>query len=213
MLGYLRQNVAGYLKANIAAYFFIILIFIIGVVIGSLAVKALPDEQKVELVGYLRVFFQGLKGDIGAGQEVALLQNILANNAKTIILMWLLGFTVVGIPFVLFIVFTRGFVIGFTVGFLINEYIMKGLAFAFVSVLPHNFFAVPAMIAAAVSAINFSVLLVRRKTRPKVNIFYQALGYTLFCLVMLALMIAAGVVEVYVSPVFMKLVASLLLKE
>ncbi|HAK72866.1 MAG TPA: stage II sporulation protein M, partial [Sporomusaceae bacterium] len=60
MLGYLRQHITGYIKANIVAYFFMILIFIIGVVAGSLAVKTLPDEQKTELLSYLHVFFQGL---------------------------------------------------------------------------------------------------------------------------------------------------------
>ena len=32
MLAYFRQRISGYFKANIVAYFFIILIFIIGVV-------------------------------------------------------------------------------------------------------------------------------------------------------------------------------------
>lgn len=213
MLGYFRQNLSNYFRANMVAYFFMILILIIGVVVGALAVKTLPDEQKTELISYLRIFFNGLtNGQNGIGDVSNLLGTVLFNNAKTIVLMWMLGFTIVGIPFVLFILFTRGFIIGFTVGFLVNEYIAKGLLFALVSVLPHNFFAVPAILVTGVSATTFSLMLLRRKKHSRINLLYESMGYTAICLVMLGLMMLAGLVEVYISPVFMKLVAGLLVK-
>lgn len=212
MIGSFRQNAYEYLRANIVAYFFMTLIFIIGVVVGALAVKTLPEEQKLELVGYLKVFFQGLVQTSATADTAELFRNAALNNIKTIGLMWILGFTIVGLPFVLFIVFTRGFVIGFTVGFLINEYIMKGLVFALASILPHNFFAVPAVIITGVSATSFSLLLVRRKMRGKVNLLYQSTAYTVVCLVMLAFMLIAALIEVYISPVFMKVIAGLLMK-
>lgn len=212
MLGRFRQNLNEHVRANIVAYFFMTLVFVIGVVVGALAVKTLPEDQKLELIGYLKIFFQGLAQGPGAVDTPALFGTVLLNGVKTIGLIWLLGFTVVGIPFVLFIVFTRGFVIGFTVGFLVNEYIMKGLVFALASVLPHNFFAVPALLAAGVAATSFSLMLVRQKQRAKVSVLYESMAYTLFCLLMLAVMAVAAVIEVYISPVFMKVVAGLLLK-
>jgi len=214
MLGYFRQNIGGYIKANIVAYFFMILIFFIGVVVGALAVRTLPDEQKVELIGYLHMFFTGLtQGTENITNGGNMLSSIMFNNAKTIVVMWVLGFTIVGIPFVLFILFTRGFIIGFTVGFLVNEYVMRGLLFAFASVLPHNFFAIPAVLVMGVSATKFSLLLVRRKTYGKINLWYEAMRYSVLCMVMLVVMLFSTLIEVYISPVFMKLVATLLIKE
>ncbi len=214
MLKLLRRNVIDYIRAHIVAYFFMILIFVIGIVIGAMAVKTLPDEQKSELIGYLRVFFQGLsEHPEGITDTHTLLINVLVNNAKIIAIMWLLGFTIVGIPFVLFIICLRGFVIGFTVGFLVNEYIMKGLLFAIASVLPHNFLAVPAILATGVSATTFSLMLVRQKNKGKTNLFYSSIAYSIFCLTMLVIMLGAALVEVYVSPVFMKTVALIILKQ
>jgi len=213
MLGYFRQNVGGYLKANIVVYFFMILIFVIGVVVGALAVKTLPDEQKTELISYLHIFFTGLtQGTANSTYGTNMISSVMFNNAKTIVLMWILGFTIVGIPFVLFILFTRGFIIGFTVGFLVNEYIMRGLLFAFASVLPHNFFAIPAVLVMGVSATKFSLMLVRRKKYGKINLWYEATGYSVLCMLMLVVMLFAALIEVYISPVFMKLVATLLIK-
>lgn len=209
MLKLLRKNTADYIRANIVAYFFMTLIFVIGVVIGAMAVKTLPDEQKVELVGYLRVFFQGLaERSEGIGDTYVLLTSVVLNNIKIIGIMWLLGFTIVGIPFVLFMVCLRGFVIGFTVGFLVNEYVMKGLLFAIVAVLPHNFLAIPAILATGVAATTFSLMLVRRK-RNKENLFYNSIAYSIFCFTMLMIMLGAALIEVYVSPVFMKTVAQI----
>ena len=112
MLKLLRKNAVEYIRANIVAYFFMILIFIIGIVIGAMAVKRLPDEQKSELIGYLQVFFQGLTGQQeGISDTHSLLTSVMFNNIKMIGIMWLLGFTIVGIPFVLFLVCLRGFII------------------------------------------------------------------------------------------------------
>ncbi|TWH48959.1 stage II sporulation protein M [Sporomusa sp. KB1] len=211
MLKLFRRNAADYIRANIVAYFFMILIFVIGIVIGAMAVKTLPDEQKIELVGYLRVFFQGLtEQPSGIGTTQSLLTSVIGNNSRLIGIMWLLGFTIVGIPFVLFMVCLRGFVIGFTVGFLVNEYVMKGLLFAIVAVLPHNFLAVPAILATGVAATTFSLMLVRRKHHSKDNLLYNSIAYSVFCLAMLVIMLGAALIEVFVSPVFMKLVAHLI---
>lgn len=211
MLKFLRQSIVEHLRANIVAYFFIILIFIVGIVIGALAVKTLPEDQKIELVNYLKIFFQGLL----KGQEVSdggTLWAVVCSSLKTIGLMWLLGFTIVGIPFVLFIVFIRGFVIGFTVGFLVNEYVMRGIFFALAAVLPHNFFAIPAVIVTGVTATSFSLLLVRHKKRKKPGLLYQSLVYSLTCFAMLLMMLLGALIEVYISPVFMKNIVGLLMK-
>ncbi|MDF2634477.1 MAG: stage sporulation protein [Pelosinus sp.] len=214
MLGYLRQNFGVYLKANIVAYFFMILIFVIGIVVGALAVKILPDEQKSELINYLHIFFTGLsQGNEDAVSSGNMIGMVMFNNIKTVVIMWILGFTIIGIPFVLFILFTRGFIIGFTVGFLINEYVMRGLLFAIASVLPHNLFAVPVILVLGVSATTFSLMLVRRKTYSKINIWYEAMRYTMVCMILLIIMLFAALLEVYISPVFMKLAATLLTKQ
>lgn len=215
MTEHFRQNIADYLRVNIVSYFFITLILIIGVVIGALAVKTLPEDQKAELIQYLSVLFHRLNTPDGynASDGHALFSSLVLNNLKTVALMWFLGFTIIGIPFVLFIIFTRGFVIGFTVGFLVDEYVTKGLLFALASVLPHNFIAIPSLLICGVSATSFSLALVRRRMRVNTSLLYEAIKYTAVCVFMFLLLVVAAGVEAYVSPVFMKLMAGLLLTD
>lgn len=209
MWGYVRQNLIQHVRANAVAYFFTILIFLIGVVLGALSVKILPADQKAELAGYLQIFFNGLGS--GQGDAAGLLGTVMFHNAKVIGLMWLLGFTIVGIPFVLFILFTRGFIIGFTVGFLVNEYIVKGLLFALAAVLPHNFLVIPAVFITSVAATNFSLMLLKRKGHGNSNLLYASFAYSCLCLIMVIVMLLAALVEVYISPVFMKMIVNMFL--
>lgn len=209
-----RKNLANYIRSNIVGYFFMLLVFIGGVVIGALAVKTLPDPQKTELISYLQIFFQGFTvWTAESWGSTDLFANVVFNHLKTIGLIWLLGFTIVGMPLVWFIVFTRGFVVGFTVGFLINEYIMKGLAFALAAVLPHSLLSVPAVIVTGVSATSFSLWLARKQRNAKTTVGYEAIGYSVLCLSMLLVLFLAAVVEVYISPLFMKFVVSMLFNQ
>lgn len=213
-MDYFRKNLVAYIRANIVGYFFILLVFVSGVVFGALAVKTLPDEQKRELIGYLQIFFQGFAAwSSEAWGSADLFVSVVFHHIKTVGLIWLLGFTVVGMPLIWFIVFTRGFVIGFTVGFLVNEYIMKGLAFALAAVLPHSIVSVPAVIAAGVAATSFSLWLVRRRHNAKTTVGYEAIGYSGLCLGMFLLLLVSAVIEVYISPLFMKLVVAMLFKQ
>ncbi len=90
------------------------------------------------------------------GRSEILYQSILDNVLKTAALLFVLGLTVIGAPLVLGIVFLRGFVLGFTVGFLIQETSLNGLILAAAAVLPpHNVVAVPAIMIAAGGCTSF----------------------------------------------------------
>lgn len=207
MLRMSSGHLRAYFRANLAAYFFMVLFFMLGISVGALAVKILPDQQKVELANYLHLFLDSLAKQVEWQGTDSLFTNTLYSNLKIMIILWVLGFTIVGIPFVLFIVFTRGFIIGFTVGFLVQEYVLKGLLFACVAVLPHNLLAVPALIISAVSAVSFSWILVRPKVRQRVPLFAESLRYSLICAVMGLIMVLATAIEVYFSPIVMRFLA------
>jgi stage II sporulation protein M len=214
MLISLRQNIIAYFRVNLALYFFIILLFVVGVVFGALAVKTLGEQQKAELITYLQVFFQGLNKGQATGVDTGIVvKQAVFNNIKTVVVIWLLGITVIGVPVILFIVFTRGFVVGFTVGFLVDEYLLRGVAFAVASVIPHNFLVLPAVIITAVSGVSFSLLIIKKRFRHhRVNITQEFVSYTGLSLIMLVIVITGGLVEGYITPVFMKLATKLITK-
>lgn len=208
MLAYLRQGFAQHVKANIVQYFLVVLVFMLGIVAGAMAVKILPEASKVELAQCLTIFLQGIGSATEGG--ALLLAPALLHYLKMILLVWVLGFTIIGIPFVLFIVFTRGFIIGFTVGFLVNLYVFKGLFFAVVSVLPHNLLILPVLFLMSVAAMGFSADLIKRNKQMQQRLFTASLQYTAVCAFSCGGVLLGTLTEVYVSPVFMRLVAELM---
>lgn len=207
-VGQFKGGLRGYLRESLPYYFFVGLLFVFGVAFGALAVNALSARQKVELLDYLQVFLRGLGEKLSDIKSGVVLRQSVASNLKTVGLLWLLGATVIGAPLTVVVVFIRGFVIGFSVGFLFSEMGAKGLALSLLAIFPQNLVAVPVLVAAGVSSLAFSVLLVRQRVgRFRVNLAEEFLAYTFTCLVLGALLIGASLIEAYVTPVFMGLIA------
>src|SRR5690606_4529411 len=98
-------------------------------------------------------------------------------HAKYLIILFLLGLSVIGLPLVWVLLYVKGLVIGFSVGFLVNQIGMKGLFLAAISIAPQNFVIIPVYIIAGTVSMIFSLgllhkLFSRRPTEPA----FQALG-------------------------------------
>lgn len=202
MLTYLRQGMGKYLRENIVKYFFAVLVFMIGIVIGAMAIRILPEAERSELAGYLNVYLGSLSS--GALQSSDLIGSVIFTHLKTLAVIWGLGFTLIGLPFILLIILLRGVIIGFTVGFLVNEFVFKGLLLALVAVLPHNFLAIPILLVMSVSAMNFSLRLLQHKEYHKQSLLYAALSYSGVWGILCIGMVFSSLLEVYISPVFMR---------
>ena len=202
----IRNIIEKHVKSFLFLYFIVIIFFIAGVSAGAFTVDALDLVQREELVSYFQGFFKVL--DNQPVHSGAVFRQSLVNNMQFVLLIWLLGITVVGAVFILFLVGIKGFIIGFSVGFLAEEMGLKGLLFALVAILPQNFLIVPGIIVAGVLGIGFSVsLLKRRKARYRKSFSQELLIYTLN-MVMVAIAVFIGTcIEGYITPVFMKMFA------
>jgi stage II sporulation protein M len=210
-IGRFREGVFDYFRKNVALYFFVILLFALGVVAGSLTIKALGPDQKRELIDHLQVFLRGLghTGQTVDPQEV--MRRADGVHLKTAVLVWVLGVTIIGLPAVVAVIFVKGFVIGFSVGFLIEQMGLSGLVFSIFAIWPQNLVAVPAFLVIAASSISFSwLLLMNRLAHRKTPWFEEFSAYTVRCLAMTALLMVAGMLEGYLTPVLMRLVSQVL---
>ena len=192
-----------YLKDNFLLFIIIIIVLLIGIILGSISIKALNTQQKDNLVEYINLFFQ--KVDINTINNNIVLKHSIINNTKFILIIWVLGLTIIGIPFIMLLIFVKAFTIGFTVGFLVDELGFKGIIFSTISLLPQNIINVPSYIIISVSAISFSMLLLKSRNRlEKFSLLQQLTGYTVLVFLMLLIVIVGCFVEAYISPVFMK---------
>lgn len=197
----LRDLIYRHIKENWYLYIIVLIFFLGGVIFGSIGVKVLNQDQTSELTNYLNHFFEKIPQL--EGQRV-IYQSIM-DNLNIIIIIFILGMTVIGFPLVLFLIFTRGFILGFTIGFLVQEKAWKGIFLTIISVLPQNLFFIPALIGSGVIALAFSIYLVRGRSDFRRTLIQEFFKYSLGMTFFLVLAFCAGGVEAYVSPTFVKM--------
>ncbi|MCP8966963.1 stage II sporulation protein M [Ectobacillus ponti] len=200
-----RDRAAQHIQENMSLYLFVSVLLLMGVIFGAVLVNSLQDSQKQDLYFYLNRFFgQVSEGKFADGGEM--FRQSYFSHLKYIGFLWILGISIIGLPIIFILLFAKGVMVGFTVGFLVHQLGWNGFLLAFVSVLPQNLIMIPAVIVMTTIAVSFSLRMIRhqfirRLHEPLLPLFAR---YTIcFCIVGLAAALASGV-EAYMSPALMK---------
>lgn len=173
-------------------------------------VNALTLEQQQELAQDVDQYVQLMNDGIGSGAAYSFWDRFFFHG-KWLLLLWLLGITVVGIPGVLALNFLKGALVGFSVGTLINQYAWKGVLFSLVSIAPQNIIAVPAMVITSAAAISFSLFVIKNRLLMQKGELAPQLGsFTSTAMLMLFFFAGAALFEAYISPSLISWVTPLL---
>lgn len=171
-------------------------VFLCGIVLGALTLHSLHPVVQQELNQSITLYIKEIS--IFSGEHISSLQTwgqILKTQAGTLCLLWIFGVTIVGSPLILLAVGARGYIVGFTVGYLVKQEAGRGLVLALVGVLPQNLCYVPAFIGAGAVALYFSITLLHRQHAP-----LRRLGvYSLIFLFFLLLVILGSWLEAFQS--------------
>jgi stage II sporulation protein M len=206
-MGYVHRLWTASLRQSWPLYLIVIIIFSLGILLGSLGVNTLREDQTTELHRYLQSFLaQAAELNVDRTQMV---RGALYDNLLTAAIMYILGLTVICLPLMLAFIFIRGFILGFTVCFLTMDRELQGLLVILVSMLPQNLFFIPAMIIGGTASLSFSLLLIKRFFNSQTRVWPAFAAYTLIMAGVLAAFALAALMEAYVTPELTRFVASL----
>lgn len=184
----------------------LLIIFVAGIIFGSFSVNMLTGEQINDLLSFINGFFANVK-NINADSSTIFYISV-SNNLKTAIALCLLGLTVIGLPLILALIFFRGFILGFTIGFFIGELGTKGFLFSLLTIMPQNIIIVPSILSIGVAGATFSMAILRSRIKHYSENYSQLLAsYLLLNLIFCVLLVLAGLIEGYISPIFIKLLS------
>ncbi len=207
-MGYMSGFMTAYLRQSWPLYLIVIVIFGTGILLGSLGVNTLPPEQTKDLQNYLQSFLaQAAEIEVDRAQMV---KGTLYDNLLVGLVIYILGLTIICLPLVLALIFFRGFVLGFTIGFLTAYPDWREFMIVFISMLPQNLLFIPALIISGAAALSFSMRLVRRLYNSQTQIGPQFAGYSLIMVGCVLVFALAALAEGYITPELTKLLASLL---
>lgn len=193
----IKDAILRHLYENIKLYIIVTIIFVIGITTGVIFINNITGEEATEIQSYITEFInllkQGYHVDTGA-----LLKKSLSDNLILILVMWLLGSTVVGIPIVIGIVLFRGFCIGYSVSAIIATLgVQKGILFFIVTMLLHNLIFIPVIICMTISCLKLYKSIMKDKRRE--NIKLAIIRHTLMSIMLSILLVIASLIESYVS--------------
>ncbi len=194
----LRLKIVRHLKENRWHYILLVLIFFLGIFLGYQKVYSLEGEVRQHLTTLINNYLLGgYKGELSSSH---IFLSAYLQQLKSIVLIWFLGLTVIGIPLIWGVVFMRGFSLGFTVGFLVQEKAGAGILVSILSVLPQNIVYFPLIIIWALIAINFSVYIVKGREGGGLPLAKGLLRYFSLLTVCVLVVLVGVLIEAYLAP-------------
>lgn len=187
--------------------FFIVTILILGVLSGSIFLMLSSDVDKANVVKQIETFFQNVS--IGAIPNGMALKNSLIINYIFLFLIWTLGLSMIGIIVNIFLIYIKGFLVGFSVASIFLTFGYKGILGALLYTFPSQVLNVIVVMILGIYSIMFAkglftVIFSKKTTKPRI-ILKRYLVILMFCVIVSFI---SSVLEVYLFPNILKLVIS-----
>ena len=204
----IKQTIVEHIANNRKEYIIIVLLFIIGIFLGVFFVNNMQESSKEEIQSYINNFIEKMK-NLQNIDNMSLLKNSITQNIVFAVLIWFFGTTVIGLPIVFGLVLYRGFCLGYTVSsFIAILGIGKGIVFIFASLLFQSLLSIPAILGLAVSGFKLYKSIIRDKAKE--NIKLEIARHTIFSIIMIAILLVASIIEIFISTNLIKILVKYL---
>ncbi len=185
---------------------FVVIIFIIGIILGSLFINFITNDDKKLLIEQLNVYFENIKKLSSDVFGIKVFTSEIINNGIQLFFIFALGISMIGIPFVIFILFFKGFMLGTTISTMFLKYQLKGVIAAFLYVFPFLIINVLIYILTSFYAVHASVKFLKALFKKESLNFKSFLGkYLLTFIISIILMIISCLFESFLMPLLLKL--------
>lgn len=191
-------------------YRIIITLMIFGIISGILFIFFISKESKTKALVSIKNFFDLMNTSTGINYGKSLL-NTLVNNIGYVLLIWLLGISIIGLPITIILAFMKSFIVGFSISSIISCYKAKGILGAFLYVFPHQIIILFIYLLLSFYSISFSIKLFKSLfLKQTINFRVVMQKYIKILLISLIGIIVVSLYEVFISTYFIKLFTMLL---
>lgn len=191
------------IKNNKKSIIFLFILTAIALITGSIFSLMLNNNDKQLVSESITNFLN----NINNVNYTETLKSATLEQSLLIFFIWLLGFSIIGIPIILFSFFVKVFTLGFSICSIITIYKAKGILIALFYIFPHHIlniinYAFLTIISLKVSFSLLYAIFKRRKMdfKPIMN------KYLISLLISIILSMLAIVLEVYLMPNLMGLI-------
>lgn len=178
---------------------FLVGLFLIGLIAGSIFITIISKSDQALVKEYIKEFVN--KADKNKLNYLEALKNASLSNGLFIVIVWLLGFSIIGIPIVIFMYFSKAFILGFSLSSFILQYKFKGLLLALIYFFPHHVVNILAYTLIMIYSLKISFILINSIIKKKTIIFKAIMNrYLIVFAVSIGMVIVASLYECFVVP-------------
>lgn len=193
----IRMVITNHIVNNKKDYLIAILLFLVGLIIGVMFINNVSENQFMEIEEYIKTLVNSIKS-IENIDYINIFKESMLSNLILIIIIWIASSTIIGIPIVYGNLIFRGFVLGYTISSIVSSLgILNGIILGTTSLFLHNIIFIPVVLAASVSGMKLYKSII--KNREKENVKIEFFRHTIFCVIMLLLLVISSLIEVYIS--------------
>lgn len=196
----ITDKIKMHIRENLIVYIILFVFFVLGTVLGGYITGTYNKESILRLKDFFEEAFGIFKG--ATPDYNGIFKNTFATGISEIFFVWLLGFTVIGLPFIFFISAKAGFILGFTGAFTVSMYSWRGILIILSLICVKCIVYIPVLFAVSAEGISLSLLLTKMlfgKIRYRTNFKYTVLTYTGLLFVSLIIIVIYSLLEAYLS--------------
>lgn len=184
-------------------WIYLAIVMLAGAICGSIFLQALPAAQQEELNQGLVSYVAWMNQPAAVDQSM-LFWDTFFKHVKWAAALIVLGISMIGIPFIVVLVFMKGFLLGSSIYMLVQAFGSEGIWLSLFTIAPHNMIALPAIIVLSGAALSFAGFLFNQRIRKQGGVMSeQLISFSTIAMAMLLLLACAALVEVYVSPLLL----------
>lgn len=201
------QHFKQYFIVSKKMYLFLFILFIIAIIAGSVFSITLNEVDNDLVTTYLNNYLNLVKEKNIVFKESFL--NFILSNSITNLIIWLLGFSVIGIPIIIFLFFYKCFIIGFAISSIILRYKAKGILLGLLYVFPHHIISILLLMILSIYALSVSVNIIKAILKRKEISFKEITNrYIVILLITFISTLLLGIYESCILPKILFMIIS-----
>ena len=190
-------------------YLIIFFVFCAGVIAGMYSLDALNSSEKQTALNYVNSSFGVMKETTMSWYDI--FKNSLYNNSLLFLPLIITGFFTLTIPFAFVIICAKGYLLGFSILFILSSYKFFGIFVILLCIILPSLITLPCYFLMAKIAVLNGLSKIKRMDIPQTNkdIMLSMRGYVSDAIMMCLFLCAALLIEAVIMPIIMSYILRL----
>ena len=201
------NNIKSIIIPNKKINIFVISVLFLGLISGAIFTNVIGTNDKTLIIEKIKLFIDNINNN--NINNIVILKNSFSNNIIYISLIWILGMTLIGILFNIFILFIKGFILGFSISSFIITYSYKGIILSSIYLIIGQLINILTILVLTIYSITYSTKLIKQifnKTNQNNNLLKFIRNYCIILIFTIISSIISSALESFLLPAIIKLI-------